>query len=97
MLHIVVTDNAKFTLQTIFDFIEYRFGVTVADDFLEKVEHTLHLTASNPEIFKPSPLSNEVRMGFITKQTSFFYQVTNSTLVVLYFWDNRQEPLADLK
>ncbi len=92
MLQIVVTDNANITLQTIFDFIEYQFGVAVADDFLEKVEHTLHLTANNPEIFKASPLSKNVRMGFITKQTSFFYQVTDTTLVVLHFWDNRQEP-----
>ena len=93
MLKIVLTDTAKFTLQAIFDTIEYKFNPTIADAFLHKVEKILTLVAATPEMFKSSPLSKNVRIGFISKQTSFFYQINNNTIVILYFWDNRQEPL----
>ena len=93
MLQIVLTDNAKITLQTIFDFIEDKFGAKKADNFLFKVEKILILVAKNPEIYKASPLSKNVRVGYISKQTSFYYQINDTNLVVLYFWDNRQDTL----
>jgi plasmid stabilization system protein ParE len=94
MLQIVLTDNARFTLQTIFDSIENKFSAKTADEFLFKVEKTLILVAKNPEIYKASPLSKNVRVGHISKQTSFYYQINNQTIVVLYFWDNRQDPIS---
>lgn len=93
MLEIVLTDNAKFILQHIFDSIELKFGAKAADDFLFEVEKTLNLVSKNPELFKASSISNKVRIGYISKQTSFYYEVNNQNLVVSYFWDNRQEPL----
>jgi plasmid stabilization system protein ParE len=94
MLEIVLTDNAKFILQHIFDSIELKFGVKAADDFLFEVEKTLHLVSKNPELFKASSLSKKIRVGYISKQTSFYYEVNNQNLVVSYFWDNRQEPMS---
>lgn len=93
MLEIVLTDNARFTLRHIFDTIELKFGEKAADDFLFEVEKTLNLVSKNPEIFKASSASKQIRIGFISKQTSFYYEVNNQNLVVSYFWDNRQEPL----
>ncbi len=93
MLEIVLTDNAKFTLQHIFDRIELKFGEKAADDFLFKVEKTLTLVSKNPEIFKASSISKKVRIDYISKQTSFYYEVNNKNLVVSYFWDNRQDPI----
>jgi plasmid stabilization system protein ParE len=93
MLQIVLTDNAKFTLQNLFDDIENKFSPKVADDFLYKVEKALQQVSKNPEIYKTVPSLKNVRVGFISKQTSFYYQINNHELVVLYFWDNRQEPL----
>ena len=94
MLQIVLTDNAKITLHAIFDFIENKFSAKTADEFLFKVEKVLILVAKNPEIYKASPLSKNVRVGYISKQTSFYYQINNHDLVVLYFWDNRQDPIS---
>ncbi len=93
-MRIVLTDNAKFTLQTIFDSIESRFSPKRADTFLLEVEKTLLKVSKNPEIFKATPLSKNVRIGKISKQSSFYYQINNNTVVVLYFWDNRQDPIS---
>lgn len=93
-MRIVLTDNAKFTLQTIFDSIESGFSPKSADMFLLEVEKTLLQVSKNPEIFKATPLSKNVRIVKISKQTSFYYQINNNTVVVLYFWDNRQDPIS---
>ena len=47
MLQIVLTDNAKFTLQNLFDDIENKFSAKVADDFLYKVEKALQQVSKN--------------------------------------------------
>lgn len=93
MLEIVLTDNAKFILQHIFDTIELKFGAKAADDFLFEVEKTLNLVSKNPELFRASSISKKIRIGYISKQTSFYYEVNTQNLVVSYFWDNRQQPL----
>ncbi len=95
MLHIVLTDNAKLTLQHLFDRVEYRFGATIADEFLEKVEKVLRQVAQNPEMFKTVPFLKNVRIAFVSKKTAFYYQINKQDLILLYFWDNRQEPLFD--
>lgn len=85
MLEIFLTDNARFTLQHIFDIIELKFGEKAAHDVLFEVEKTLNLVSKNPEIFKASSISKKIRASFISKQTSFYYQVNNPNLVVSYF------------
>jgi len=95
MLDIVLTDNAKVTLQHLFDRVEYRFGATTADEFLDKVEKVLKQVAQNPEMFKAVSFLKNVRIAFVSRQTAFYYQINNQDLVILYFWDNRQEPLFD--
>ncbi|WP_205748185.1 hypothetical protein [Dyadobacter luticola] len=44
-------------------------------------------------IFKAIEERSTVRKGFINKNCSFFYEVSGSEVNILYFWDNRQEPL----
>ncbi len=60
---------------------------------MDEVESTLNIISTNSEIFKQTTISKKIRVGFVTKQTSFYYQINNQSIVVLYFWDNRQEPL----
>jgi len=87
------TPTAKTTLKAVYSFIEIKFGERVATRFLKKAEKTISLIAKNPLMFKALINDSPVRVGLITKQCSLFYRVTNSTIELLYFWDNRQEPL----
>ena len=93
-LQIVLTENAKLTLEVIFDFIDIKFGQKAADAFLFEVEKTLQMVSENPEMFRASVNSKKIRVGFISKQTSFYYEVNQQNLVVCYFWDNRQDSLG---
>lgn len=44
-------------------------------------------------MFRASAFDPAVRVGFISKQTSLFYKVTEEAIYLLFFWDNRQEAI----
>lgn len=92
-LAIFYTPTAKETLQAVYHFVENKFGQRPADKFLEKAERIIDLLAVQPELFKVSAIHEDVRIALITKQCSLFYQVKTDAIHLLFFWDNRQEPL----
>ena len=94
-LSILYTSTAKATLKNTYTYISIRFGARVAAKFLQKAEKTIALISEHPLMFKSSTIDIEVRIAFITKQCSLFYRVTNTSVQLLYFWDNRQEPLIE--
>ena len=61
--------------------------------FESKVRKILDLVSKSPFIFQSVEELEEVRKGIISRQCSFFYQVKETQIEVLFFWDNRQEPL----
>ncbi|MBE7178581.1 MAG: type II toxin-antitoxin system RelE/ParE family toxin [Mucilaginibacter polytrichastri] len=93
-LQVVYTPSAKGTLLAVYNFIHERYGQTIADEFINKAEHTISLIREQPYIFRVSLIATDVRVAFISKQTSLFYQIKEDTLILLFFWDNRQEPLV---
>lgn len=70
-----------------------KFGTKPAEKFLNKAQKTISLIALNPAMFKASTIEDNVRITFISKQTSLFYRVTKNSIHLLLFWDNRQEPI----
>lgn len=91
-LQILYTDLAFETLKNIYEIVEDKFGKKTADNFLSKAENTIALIAEHPFMFKATSIDVNVRKCFISKQTSLFYRVTETSVHLLYFWDNRQEP-----
>jgi plasmid stabilization system protein ParE len=75
ILDIIFTDDAIDILLSITDFIENKWTEKEADKFLEKVHKTLDLTSKNPYMFKASDFKDDIRIGYISKQTSFFYKI----------------------
>lgn len=94
-LEILYTSRSKETLKSVYNFINEKFGTRSADRFVSKAEKTIRLIAQQPLIFKASTIDGNVRIGLVTKQTSLFYRVTNTSIHLLFFWDNRQEPFLD--
>jgi hypothetical protein len=57
-----------------------------------KAEKVVALIATQPLMFKASDFDENIRIGLITRQCSLFYRVTDTSIHLLFFWDNRQEP-----
>ncbi|MEO6150067.1 MAG: type II toxin-antitoxin system RelE/ParE family toxin [Mucilaginibacter sp.] len=92
-LEIFYTERFKETLASVYHFILNKFGLSTADKFIAKAEKTIALMAEQPYMFKASAFDENVRVGLITSQCSLFYRVTSSSIHLLFFWDNRQEPI----
>jgi len=93
-LAILWTDEAVYTFDKIVEFIENGWGEKPTKKFVKQTEKILKSISHQPYLFKASSLEN-VRQGYITKQTSFFYEVHSTHLILLFFWDNRQQPIVE--
>jgi plasmid stabilization system protein ParE len=93
-LPVLYTPRSRETLIIVYNLIRNKFGEKAANKFVTKVEKTIAIIAEQPFIFKATNIDDNVRIGYVTKQTSLFYRVTESSIHLLYFWDNRQEPVS---
>jgi plasmid stabilization system protein ParE len=92
-LPVLYTPRSKETLTSVYNFICIKFGLRTADKFLLKAAKTISLIATQPFMFKSSTIDENIRVGFVNKQCSLFYRVTDTSIHLLFFWDNRQEPI----
>jgi plasmid stabilization system protein ParE len=88
----VFTPKAKDTFISIVAFINQKCGNRVSEKFVEKAYKILNTISQQPYLFKAYQ-ENDVRKGLITKQTSVVYRVLHDRIEILFFWDNRQEPV----
>jgi plasmid stabilization system protein ParE len=94
-LPIVFSPLALEGLIAIADFINEKWGKKASNKFKSQVSKTLKSLSSQPYIFKASTLATEIRKGIISKQTSFFYQIHQEHIEILFFVDNRQDQLIE--
>lgn len=92
-MELVFTDKASDMLISVALFIEQKWNLKQADKFLLKAYQTFDLILEHPFIFKASTLDPKIRIGIIAKQCSFFYEVKETEIVILFLWDNRQDPI----
>jgi plasmid stabilization system protein ParE len=94
-LEIILTPTAKDTFLATISFIQLKWGNKSAEKFVEKTYRVLDTISQQPYIFKAHKESN-IRKGIITKQTSIVYRVSANHIELLFFWDNRQEPIDNI-
>lgn len=95
-LSITVSETALETFDAVRNQIFHRFGNKAMKDFERNTERIFETIAHSPFIYKQTDLNANVRIALIKKRTSVFYQIKAETIEVLFFWDNRQDPLDGL-
>jgi plasmid stabilization system protein ParE len=86
------TDDAQETFQHTVNQIENKWGTKSAEKFVRDAQKVINTISTQPYLFKASFTQN-IRQAFISKQTSMYYEVHTAHISILYFWDNRQEPI----
>jgi plasmid stabilization system protein ParE len=89
------TEEAEFTFDHIVSFIQQDWGERPANKFIAKTKRILISISNHPHLFPQSGIEN-VRKAVITKQTSLFYEIFPDRIMLVFFWDNRQDPLIFL-
>ncbi|HEY0245559.1 MAG TPA: hypothetical protein VGC01_08360 [Mucilaginibacter sp.] len=91
-LPIAWTDDAQETFDLTVNQIENKWGGRSAAKFVRDTYKTINNISIQPYLFAASHSTN-IRKAVITKQTSMFYEVHSAHISILFFWDNRQEPI----
>jgi plasmid stabilization system protein ParE len=81
--------QAKETYAAIQSQLYNRWGQSVLQKFERKTVKILQ----SPLIFKSVMDNPNIRKGLIHKNCSVFYEVKPNEIEVLFFWDNRQDPI----
>jgi plasmid stabilization system protein ParE len=61
----------------------------IAQHFTEKALHTINLLTKNPYLGKYK-IDLKCNVILISKQISLHYEIDNSCIILLFFWDNRK-------
>lgn len=91
-MRIFLTKRATSSYSSIREYISNRFGETVARAFEQKVVDFLDLLENFPEIGSMEVPEKQIQGFQITKQTRVFYRIKGERIIILVFFDVRQDP-----
>lgn len=87
------TAEAEKTLSQNLEYLAYRWNSKVIADFLNKVDDSLQVIASNPKAFPAHNSNLHIHKCVITPQITVYYRIINDHSVdLLTFWNNYQNP-----
>ena len=69
------------------------WGRKFVDKFEQKVARTISLISASPTLYPLADFGMDVRRCVLHKNCSMFYRIHATHITIIYFWDNRQEPL----
>lgn len=90
-MQVVWTEQAEHTLTRLLEYLEVTWGEAVARAFAERALAYVELVGRSPRLF-PQCGIDDVRRCLIHPNTSLYYVVKTDKVVLLSFFDNRQDP-----
>ena len=75
----------------ILDYLSTEWGDQITKNFVKKVYDFLDLLIEYPEIGSIENKEKEIRGFTLVKQVNIFYRIKNNTIIILDFFDNRQD------
>ncbi len=84
--------NSEITFDAIYQFVMAQWGFEIAEKLKFQTLKVLNQISEQPFPFQQSPIQN-VRKAVISKYTSLFYEVFDDYVLLVFFWDNRQQPI----
>jgi len=91
-LKIKWTKSASSSFDQTAEFIEEEWGIRSAQKFIKKVNRLLQILRKQPEIGKLEIKEKGIRAFVFSRQNTVFYRIREDKLILLKFFDNRQEP-----
>ncbi|MVN20974.1 type II toxin-antitoxin system RelE/ParE family toxin [Mucilaginibacter arboris] len=91
-MKIILTKRAEQNFISIKEYIQQNFGEIVAEVFEQKITDFLHLLKTYPQIGSVEVKSKQIRAFRLTKLTTVFYRIKDQNMIILTFFDVRQDP-----
>jgi plasmid stabilization system protein ParE len=91
--NVIFSDEANDTFESIGQQLQAKWGEKEVNEFRKRAYKVVDIISKFPMIFQAVHKTENVRKAFIHKNCSMFYVVGNTYIEVLFFWDNRQDPI----
>jgi plasmid stabilization system protein ParE len=91
-MRIAWTKKAQKRMGEILDYIQLEFGDNARETFRAKTKDFTRLLSEFPEIGTLEIKERNLRGFQITKQTRVFYRIKDERIIILTFFDSRQDP-----
>ncbi len=93
MFEIVFSKRANETFDLIQLQLLERWGTASVIKFEQRTMLVLEAISNSPFMYQSIEIDSEVRKAIIHKNCSLFYRINGQKIVLLFFWDNRQDPM----
>ena|ERR1700761_1201284 len=90
------TPEAEETYTLVVSQLRTRWGDRFVIKFENKVSKVFNAVSSTPYIYPTDKQFSSLRKCVLHKNCSLFYKVNNDHILIVYFWDNRQDPLIGI-
>ena len=91
-LEIVWSNRASLKFDQINTYLIEEWGEQSAKQFIGKVFTILEILSEFPEIGSIENKEKRIRGFTVVKQVNVFYRIKNDKIILLVFFDNRQNP-----
>ena len=89
---VVYTETYKITLTAIVENVEKAYGTRSVEKLLDRIDRIVEKIIVNPYLYQAIPIDTPFRRAVISRQSSLVYEITDTKIILLYIFDNRQEP-----
>jgi plasmid stabilization system protein ParE len=93
MFEVIFSKRANETFDLIQTQLLTRWGTGIVIKFEQRTWKIIKSISNTPYIYQSIKTNVEVRKAVIHKNCSLFYKIREKRVVILFFWDNRQEPI----
>ena len=93
MFEIVFSKRANETFDLIQLKLLERWGTASVIKFEQRTMLVLEAISNSPFMYQSIEIDSEVRKAIIHKNCSLFYRINGQKIVLLFFWDKRQDPM----
>ena len=92
MMNIFLSPMAERQLMDLLDYLEHKWSEKSRKTFLDKLTASFNVIAHQPRSCPESEAFPNLFRCVVTKQTSFYYRISNHEIEVISISDNRQDP-----
>lgn len=90
-MKIIWTAEAKYTFYKNRNYLLHNWSYEISLKFVENTLRTISLITQNPHLGKYK-MDLKCNVVLISKHISLHYEISNDSIVLIIFWDNRQNP-----
>ena len=96
-MEILITGRAEKKYKLIKEYIRSQWGDNLVSVFEQKTKDFLDLLKNFPKMGSVEVKEKQIRGILLTKYTKIFYRIKGNRIIILTFFDVRQDPIKELK